>query len=242
MSGLPENLGYKPHLKKMSNLVTEVGKAFKTQNRSPKAIDTSQFNGVTNTINNYKPRNTNVDNVMKAIGQYESGGNYNAMGPRTAKGNQAYGKYQVMDFNIPNWTREALGKSLTPQQFLGDKIAQDKVAQYKMSRLLKQYGNPEDVASVWFSGRPVSKAGNAKDVIGTSVPQYIKNVTALMGKDRQKMNPVSYVISKDKDGNEYRYSHLLQRYVRLDQQQELNPYLNYQIRELKNNLQQYYGN
>ena len=45
-----------------------------------------------------------------------------------------------------------------------------------MAQYYKKYGTLEDVASVWFSGRPVKKAGGAKDILGTSVPQYIKNV------------------------------------------------------------------
>ena len=119
---------------------------------------------------------SDVIRVASAIGQFESGGNYKAIGPDTGNGNRAYGKYQVMASNIPQWTKEALGKSLTPQQFLADPKAQDAVAHYKMGKLLTQYGNVEDVASVWFSGRPLSKAGNAKDVIGTTVPNYAKRV------------------------------------------------------------------
>ena len=45
-----------------------------------------------------------------AIASIESGGRYNAMGPRTNKGDRAYGKYQMMGNNIPGWTRMALGR------------------------------------------------------------------------------------------------------------------------------------
>lgn len=125
----------------------------------------------------------NVRRVASAIGQYESGGNYKALGPvltsGSYKGDRAYGKYQVMGKNIPSWTREALGRSMTPQQFLSDPKAQDAVAEFKMGKLLAQYGNVEDVASVWFSGRPLAKAGNAKDQLGTSVPKYVRNVAAI---------------------------------------------------------------
>lgn len=116
-----------------------------------------------------------VDRIANAIAQIESGGNYQAVGPATSKGNRAYGKYQVMDFNIPNWTREVLGRSLTPKEFLSNPEAQDKVARAKMTQILNQYKDVNDVASVWFSGRPVSVAGNSSDVTGTSVPQYIRN-------------------------------------------------------------------
>lgn len=117
--------------------------------------------------------------IATAIGQFESGGNYKAIGPKTSSGDKAYGKYQVMGNNIPSWTKEATGKSYTIAEFYNSPEIQDKVAYYKMGKLYKQYGNIGDVASVWFSGRPIKKAGNAKDVIGTSVPQYVRNVQSI---------------------------------------------------------------
>ena len=95
------------------------------------------------------------------------------------KGDRAIGKYQIMSKNIPSWSKEALGRSITPQQFLADPKLQDAIAEYKMANIFKQYGNVADVASVWFSGRPMNKAGNAKDVLGTTVPQYIRNVQSI---------------------------------------------------------------
>ena len=64
-----------------------------------------------------------------AISGIESGGNYSALGPKTKSGDQAYGKYQVMGANIPQWSQEALGKPLTPDQFLADPAAQDAIFQ-----------------------------------------------------------------------------------------------------------------
>ena len=120
-----------------------------------------------------------INRLVAAIGQFESGGNYGALGKTTATGDRAYGKYQVMGNNIPSWTQEVLGRRMTPQEFLKDKKAQDQVASAKLGQSLAKYGNIEDAASVWFSGRPVKLAGNARDVVGTSVPQYISNIRAL---------------------------------------------------------------
>lgn len=120
--------------------------------------------------------------VAQAIGQFESGGNYSAIGKTTASGDRAYGKYQVMGNNIPSWTKEVFGKAMTIQEFLKNPQAQDQLAEAKMGKLLAQYGNIDDVASVWFSGRPVKKAGNAKDVNGTTVPGYIKNIRSIYNK------------------------------------------------------------
>src|SRR5258706_10469967 len=59
----------------------------------------------------------NFEQFFRAIADQESSNNYGAVGP-SVNGDRAYGKYQVMDFNIPSWTSQYYGKSLTPQQFL----------------------------------------------------------------------------------------------------------------------------
>lgn len=132
-----------------------------------------------------------VSQLQDAIGQYESGGDYTAVGKKTASGDQAYGKYQIMGSNIPAWTQQALGQSMTPEQFLADPQAQDKTANYYMSQDYQKYGNPQDVASTWFSGQPLANAGNASDVNGTTTPQYVQAVMKLMGQspspDAQEM-------------------------------------------------------
>lgn len=118
---------------------------------------------------------TDVYDAMERIANIESKGNgdYKAVGPLTEKGQRAYGRYQVMDFNIPTWTKEVLGRSLTPQEFLNSSEAQDAVAQAKLQEAYDKYGSWEDSASVWFSGRPLS-GNTSKDVLGTSTPAYVQ--------------------------------------------------------------------
>jgi hypothetical protein len=116
-----------------------------------------------------------IGRIAESIGKFESGGKYTALGPWTKKGDRAYGKYQVMGNNIPVWSREALGYSVTPEQFLSNPQIQDQIAHHKMSQYYNKYGNVNDVASLWFSGRP-ARGNNSKDILGTSVPQYIAAV------------------------------------------------------------------
>jgi len=95
----------------------------------------------------------------------------NAM-TQSEKDNTAYGKYQVMGFNIPKWTQEAFGKAMTIQEFLNSPEKQEALMKFKSEQEYAKYGNWDDVASVWFSGRPAS--GNTRsDKFGTSVPTYI---------------------------------------------------------------------
>src|SRR5690606_20102577 len=59
------------------------------------------------------------------------------------------------------------------QQFLADKGAQDKVAAVKLGQSIDKFGSVSDAFSVWFSGRPLSQAGNRSDGFNT-VPEYVQ--------------------------------------------------------------------
>ena len=124
--------------------------------------------------------NDNLQSYAAAIRKIESGsyqGNYGAMGPVVKSGSyagdQAIGAYQVMSRNIASWTKEATGTALTTQQFLNDRAAQDKVFFTKFGQSLDKFGNFADATSVWFSGRPLNRAGNASDGYNT-VQQYVQ--------------------------------------------------------------------
>lgn len=114
-----------------------------------------------------------IRQALNALGTIESSNNYQAIGPRTRTGARAYGKYQVMDFNIPVWTEEILGVKMTTQEFLASPDAQEAVAAARMQQYYNQHGSWEDAASMWFSGRPMAKAGNASDGWAT-VPEYVE--------------------------------------------------------------------
>ena len=115
--------------------------------------------------------------VMAGIAHVESGGSkdpYSLMSKQSKNGDRAYGKYQIMGNNIPSWTKTATGQSYTPEQFMANPAIQEKTAAFMMNQSLKKGYSPEDTASIWFSGRPQKKAGNSKDVYGTTVPAYVK--------------------------------------------------------------------
>lgn len=138
-----------------------------------------------------------LNRYLNALGTIESGNNYSALGPRTEAGNQAYGRYQVMDFNIPVWTKEVLGRELTPQEFLKDKQAQDAVAAAKFGQYVEKTGNPYDAASMWFSGRPMAQAGKAADVTGTSVPEYVSRFASALGEPVQSAADTAGIAALD---------------------------------------------
>lgn len=129
--------------------------------------------------------NVPMAQIKQGFSKVESGspeGNYAALGPVLKSGDRAYGKYQVMGANIPSWTKQALGRSMTPEEFLASPEAQEKVFENQFQRNFKKYGTVEDAASVWFSGRPLAQAtkAGARDV-NMGVPEYVQKVVGGMG-------------------------------------------------------------
>jgi hypothetical protein len=138
-----------------------------------------------------------MNRAKAALAAIESGGRaqpYAALGPVTDSGDRAHGKYQVMGANIPSWTREALGRSMTPAEFLASPEAQERVVETQLNKSYTRYGNVADAASVWFSGRPQSRAGNGSDGYVT-VPAYVR-------KFMERYNPSANALAPGGSNNE----------------------------------------
>lgn len=119
------------------------------------------------------PAPAGTGNAANAISGIESQGNYNAVGPvANSKGNRAYGKYQVMDFNVGPWTTEVLGRAMTPQEFLASQKAQDAVFNAKFGQYVSKYGSPEAASRAWFAGEGGMNNPGASDVNGMTVQGY----------------------------------------------------------------------
>ena len=125
----------------------------------------------TPTMANRGARADTGTNYQDAISRIESGGRYDLLGPRTSSGDRAYGKYQIMGENIPQWTRDALGRSMTKEEFLNDPAAQDAVFNHRFGSYVDKYG-PGGAARAWFAGEGGMNNPNARDILGTSVDSY----------------------------------------------------------------------
>jgi hypothetical protein len=122
--------------------------------------------------------------AIAAIESKGSGG-YAAVGPVTSSGDRAYGRYQIMGNNIGPWSEAALGKRMSIQEFMASQSAQDAIFDHKFGSYVKQFGNPQDAASAWLTGRPLSTGGGARDLYGTSGASYAQRFTDnLRGIDR----------------------------------------------------------
>jgi hypothetical protein len=68
-------------------------------------------------------------NYRDAIASIESAGSgdYSAIGPTNQKLGRPLGRYQVMEANIAPWSKQALGREVTPDEFLANPQIQDAV-------------------------------------------------------------------------------------------------------------------
>jgi len=121
---------------------------------------------------------TDLDRAKCAISRIESGscgGNYGLIGPLTQRGQRAYGRYQVMDFNIPSWTYGACGQALNPYQFLASGECQERVFEKYFGQGIQTCGSYEGAALRWFSGRCYDSGSNDGY---TSTTRYLQKFLA----------------------------------------------------------------
>lgn len=117
-----------------------------------------------------------------AIASIESAGSgdYRAIGPTNKKLGRALGRYQIMEANIGPWSKAALGREVSAEEFLADDDIQDQIFDHKFESYVSQFGE-EGAAQAWFAGPGgVGKVGR-KDVLGTSVGQYGDKFKAALG-------------------------------------------------------------
>lgn len=117
-----------------------------------------------------------------AISSIESGGNYREIGPNTGNMGRALGKYQVMSANVGPWSKEILGREVTPGEFISDPKIQDTIFEGKFGQYVEKYG-PDGAARAWFAGEKGMKNPNARDVLGTSVAEYSRRFNKALSPD-----------------------------------------------------------
>ena len=107
-----------------------------------------------------KTRSKQVTALRRAIIGQESAGKFWLINPDSG----ALGYGQLLRANVAPWTKAALGRALTPQEFLASPELQIKTIDHKLNQYLQREliytgGNNEEVAirrvaSAWYSGNP----------------------------------------------------------------------------------------
>lgn len=114
------------------------------------------------------------DQFMRGIAAQESGGSY------SADNGIAVGKYQVLKSNVPEWSRQALGYSISWQTFLNSPSLQEQIVRYKLQRMFNAYG-PRGAAAEWYSGDPNLDMNTAPQKGGPSIKDYVDQVLEKAG-------------------------------------------------------------
>jgi len=119
-----------------------------------------------------------IEHAKRLISRVESGGRYDILGEHDVPGQgRAHGKYQVMPNNIPSWTEEALGRRMTPAEFLKSPEAQERVFEHRFGKFLDQHGNLADAASMWHSNLPLAEARRqGRRDANMSTEDYVRKV------------------------------------------------------------------
>jgi hypothetical protein len=117
-----------------------------------------------------------------AIASIESrgSGDYNAVGPTNPRLGRALGRYQVMEANIGPWSREALGREVTPDEFMKNPQIQDAIFDHKFKQYIEQFGSPDKAAQAWFGGPGGVGQMNRRDALGTTISAYTDKFNAAL--------------------------------------------------------------
>lgn len=116
-------------------------------------------------------------------------GDYNAQNKQSG----ALGAYQILPSNIPSWSKEILGHSITAQQFLNSPRLQDIIAQGMLLKDVAKYGY-RGAASTWYSGSPGNADSTALQPGGyPSVKTYVDDVIAkMLAAPQSLLNPPAH--------------------------------------------------
>lgn len=121
-----------------------------------------------------------------AIASIESAGSgdYKAVGPTHPKMGRALGRYQIMEANIGPWSREVLGREVSPDEFMANPELQDAIFDGKFNSYVQKFG-PEGAAQAWFAGPGGVGKTNRKDSLGTDVGTYGRKFMSALGPQGQ---------------------------------------------------------
>lgn len=121
-----------------------------------------------------------MQGYQNAISSIESSGNYGAVGPSSPTMGRALGKYQVIEANIGPWSQEALGRTVTPEEFLANPQLQDAIFNKKFGDYVQKFG-PSGAAQAWFAGPGGVGKLDRQDSLGTSVAAYTDKFNRALG-------------------------------------------------------------
>lgn len=109
--------------------------------------------------------------ILRALGSQESGNNYGSVN----KGSGALGRWQVMPSNVPSWSKQTLGHSVSTQQFLSSPKLQNAIVRHIFGGYVDKYG-VKGALSAWYSGDPKRWNDRSHVSSGPSVAEYVQSI------------------------------------------------------------------
>lgn len=123
---------------------------------------------------------SSFDSFMAAIASQESGGE--AAPYSTVNSIGAVGKYQVMKANVPNWSKQVLGYSISWQKFRDTPSLQEKIVRGILKGYYDKWG-PRGAAAAWYAGpgNHDLDMSTASQSGGPSIKEYVDSVVGAAG-------------------------------------------------------------
>ena len=140
------------------------------------------------TVTNPGERAIAYRNGIAAIESDGSGG-YDAIGATHDTLGRALGRYQIMEANIPQWSRAALGREVSAEEFMANPDIQDAIFDHRFGSYVEQYGE-ENAARAWFGGEGGINNTGASDVHGRlTIGDYGQEFVANLGSTGRTETP-----------------------------------------------------
>jgi len=103
-------------------------------------------------------------NAIAAIESDGSGG-YDAIGATNPTLGRALGRYQIMEANLPAWSKRALGREVSVDEFMANSDIQDAIFDDRFGGYVEKYGE-ERAARAWFGGEGNVNSTSGSDAHG----------------------------------------------------------------------------
>jgi hypothetical protein len=117
------------------------------------------------------PDTGSMEKYAAAIRKIESTGRYHIT-TNAGRGRTALGAYQVLDTNLPSWSRAALGRSVSHEEFLRSPHLQDRVFHHRFGQYVAKYG-AHGAARAWLGGEGAARGrSGGADRFGSTPSSY----------------------------------------------------------------------
>jgi hypothetical protein len=111
-----------------------------------------------------------MERYAAAIRKIESTNRYHITA-NAGRGRTALGAYQILNTNLPSWSRAAIGRSVSVAEFLRSPQLQDRIFHHRFGQYVRKYG-AHGAARAWLGGEGAARSGGGADRFGSTPSSY----------------------------------------------------------------------